>query len=170
VIPARAENWSALQEFVRREFDEVWEAEAQRAVKGTRSRAYIAVRGSRVVGFACHGVYRADWFGPLGVAKSERGRGTGERLLRRCLDDLAATGFAEAQIGWIGPEQFYSNAVGARCERSFALLNKARSRTTEAHLSRISALHPPTQASAAGDNASGAIADSSMWTPRRMRA
>jgi predicted N-acetyltransferase YhbS len=86
---------------------------------------FVARRDGRIVGFACHGVYRVDWFGPIGTDPHERGRGTGEALLRRCLDDLASAGLVAAEIGWIGPMGFYSRTVGATLGRRFAIVAKA---------------------------------------------
>ena len=85
---------------------------------------FVAVRGRQLVGFGCHGVNRRSWFGPLGTAPGERSGGIGEALLRRCLDDLAAAGVQQAEIGWIGPAGFYTRTVGARCDREFALFEK----------------------------------------------
>lgn len=123
---ASAADSAALDSFVRTRFTEVWAHEARLAVHRAKPTVFVAVQHGDVVGFACHGVYRAGWFGPLGVEGSQRGNGVGEALLRHCLDDLATAGLAEAQITWIGPARFYSNTVGARCERTFALLEKHR--------------------------------------------
>ena len=115
---------AALAAFVRERFDEVWRHEADLAVHRDVPTAFLAARDDRIVGFACHGVYRADWFGPIGVDPGERGTGSGEALLRACLDDLAAAGVPAAQIGWIGPQTFYERTVGARLGRRFAILDK----------------------------------------------
>ena len=117
-------DWSGLATFVREHFDEVWRHEVELALHREVPTAFLAVRDDRIVGFACHGVYRADWFGPIGVDPGERGTGSGEALLRACLDDLAAVGVGTAQIGWIGPRDFYERTVGARLGRRFAILAK----------------------------------------------
>lgn len=100
-----------------------WEAEALRALAHDAPRLHLAVRGAgghaRFVGFACHGVNRRAWFGPMGTEQSERGLGVGTVLLRRCLADQRAAGLREAQIGWTGPIQFYARAVGATLDRVF---------------------------------------------------
>lgn len=76
------------------------------------------------VGFACHGVNRADWFGPMGTGGELRGLGIGSVLLRRCLDDLRAAGHPTAQIGWVGPVGFYARTVDAYVERVFRIYRK----------------------------------------------
>jgi ribosomal protein S18 acetylase RimI-like enzyme len=126
VITRRAElaDWPGLEAFIERHFSEVWRYEAGRAVHRPKPTAFLALRAEVIVGFACHGVYRRDWFGPIGTDPDERGSGIGEALLRLCLDDLAERGIAQAQIGWIGPMSFYSRTVGARCGRQFVLLEK----------------------------------------------
>jgi mycothiol synthase len=120
---ATTDDATALVDFAR-DFSDAWADEAARAVHQHRSRAFLALRESRVVGFACHGVYRDGWFGPTGVDPAERGNGLGEALLRLCLDDLAAAGTEVAQISWIGPMAFYHRTVGARCRRVFLTLDK----------------------------------------------
>ncbi len=121
---ATTHDATALVGFAR-DFSDAWADEAARAVHRDRSRAFLALREGRVVGFACHGVYRDGWFGPTGVDPAERGKGLGEALLRLCLDDLAAAGTEVAQISWIGPMAFYHRTVGARCRRVFLTLEKA---------------------------------------------
>jgi mycothiol synthase len=85
---------------------------------GTPDAAYI--------GFACHGVNRADWFGPMGTNTDLRGLGIGSVLLRRCLDDLRTAGRPTAQIGWVGPVGFYARTVDAYIERVFRIYRKER--------------------------------------------
>jgi GNAT superfamily N-acetyltransferase len=77
------------------------------------------VRGDAYVGFACHGVNRAAWFGPMGTLPSEQRHGIGAVLLGRCLADIRRAGHASAQIAWTGPVRFYARAVGARIDRVF---------------------------------------------------
>jgi mycothiol synthase len=113
-----------LDAFVAQHFSPAWRREASLALDRPVPTAFVAVRDERLVGFACHGVYRSDWFGPLGTDPAQRSGGIGEALLRRCLDDLAAAGLEQAEISWIGPIGFYTRTVGARCDRQFALFEK----------------------------------------------
>jgi len=121
---AEPADWPALEMFVREKFTEVWCHEARLALHRETPTVFIARLDDRVAGFACYGVYRPDWFGPLGVDPESRGEGLGEALLLLCLDDLATAGVAAAQIGWIGPMSFYAKTVDARCGRVFAVLEK----------------------------------------------
>jgi predicted N-acetyltransferase YhbS len=121
---ATADDRPAVSAFVAGEFTDGWCAEAARAMDRELPTVFIALRGEAVVGFACHGVYRTDWFGPIGTAAAERGSGIGEALLRVCLDDLARAGVRRAQIAWVGPTAFYSRTVGARIGRQFVILEK----------------------------------------------
>jgi len=121
---AGAADWSELEGFVRSRFTEVWRHEAELALHRDAPTVFVACRDDRITGFACHGVYRPGWFGPLGVDPDCRGAGIGAALLLRCLDDLAATAVAIAQIAWIGPLAFYARTVDARCGRVFAVLEK----------------------------------------------
>lgn len=102
-----------------------WQQEAARAAAHSPPRCHVAVRAGTYVGFACHGVNRADWFGPMGTDESTRGKGIGGVLLSRCLADQKAAGFAESQIGWVGPIAFYARTVDAVIGRVFWLLGKS---------------------------------------------
>ena len=74
---------------------------------------FIALRDNAIVGFACHDVTCRNFFGPEGVAVSERGRGIGRALLLCALQAQRAQGYAYAIIGGVGPNAFYEKAVGA---------------------------------------------------------
>jgi GNAT superfamily N-acetyltransferase len=121
----RAEDLVPVRALVREYFPSPWEREMTVALSRPSPTAYIAHRAGRVVGFAAYAVYRPDLFGPIGTVPSERGTGIGRALLDACLDDMAAAGFAVAQIGWVGPAEFYEKAVGARIGRAFAILGRS---------------------------------------------
>ncbi|MGW2477107.1 GNAT family N-acetyltransferase [Streptomyces sp. NPDC001665] len=105
-----------------------WDGEAARSLAYDPPRAHVAVResadGPQYVGFACHGVNRLSWFGPMGTESSERGLGVGTVLLRRCLADQRSAGLDEAEIGWTAPIHFYARAVDARLGRVFWTYSK----------------------------------------------
>lgn len=122
---ASSSDWPALRDYVEREFSTGWRDEAARALHRPVPTVFVATRGKTIVGFACHGVYRPDWFGPIGTSASERGNGIGEALLRACLDDLAQAGVEPAQIAWVGPTAFYVRTVSARPGRRFVILAKS---------------------------------------------
>lgn len=108
-----------LDTFLAREFTATWRHEAAWALERPVPPVFVAYQDGRMAGFACHGVYRADWFGPIGTAEAARGLGIGRILLLRCLADLRAAGRTEADIAWIGPARFYARTVGARPGRRF---------------------------------------------------
>ncbi|WP_055589400.1 GNAT family N-acetyltransferase [Streptacidiphilus griseoplanus] len=105
-----------------------WQQEAALALTCDPVGCHVAVRGegdqAEYVGFACHGVNRRTWFGPMGTEESLRGQGVGAVLLRRCLADQRAAGLSRAEIGWTGPLRFYARAVGASLDRVFWLYRK----------------------------------------------
>lgn len=96
-----------------------WPAEAAAAMAGTPSTCHVASNETGYIGFACHGVNRAGWFGPMGTLEEFRRQGIGKVLLLRCLADIAAAGHATAQISWAGPVRYYSRAVAARVDRVY---------------------------------------------------
>jgi mycothiol synthase len=108
-----------------------WRDEAFATLERDGAGCHIAVLrdgapDAAYVGFACHGVNRADWFGPMGTDGELRGLDIGSVLLRRCLDDLRAAGHPTAQIGWVGPIGFYARTVDAYIERVFRIYRKER--------------------------------------------
>jgi mycothiol synthase len=101
-----------------------WPGEVARSLDRDPPGCYVAERDGAYLAFACHGVNRRGWFGPMGTMDAERRRGIGAVLLKRCLADIRADGLHSAQIGWTGPVQFYERAVGARPDRMFWLYRK----------------------------------------------
>ncbi len=101
------------------EFGGTWAQEADISLGRDPVAVHLALRGGRVVGFACHATSRHGWFGPIGVSATERLGGVGAVLLRRCLVDVRAEGRAHAQVCWVGPVRFYARAVGAYVDRTF---------------------------------------------------
>ncbi|HEY2792737.1 MAG TPA: GNAT family N-acetyltransferase [Micromonosporaceae bacterium] len=108
-----------------RAFGGTWHIELALAAAADPSRVHVALRGEQYVGFACHGVNRRGWFGPMGTDTSERGSGIGTVLLRRCLDDMREAGLTVADIGWVGPYQFYWHSVGATLTKTYWIFEKA---------------------------------------------
>ncbi|MBK9116267.1 MAG: GNAT family N-acetyltransferase [Betaproteobacteria bacterium] len=88
-------------------------AEVEAAFARPPVTCFVALRGDRLAGFACHDVTCRNFFGPEGVAAAERGRGIGRALLLSALHAQRAQGYAYAVIGGVGPAAFYAKAVGA---------------------------------------------------------
>ena len=115
VVVRRAQTWEAtpVREFVARNFDVAWADEIAVGYARQPVSIYLAAREGRVVGFAAYECTRRAFFGPTGVAESERGRGVGRALLLACLWGLRELGYAYGVIGGVGPVAFYERAVGA---------------------------------------------------------
>ena len=74
---------------------------------------FIAVRGQKILGFACYDATARNFFGHEAVVEDERGRGLGRALLLAALHALREQGYAYAIIGGVGPAEFYERCVGA---------------------------------------------------------
>jgi predicted N-acetyltransferase YhbS len=102
-----------VQRWVRENFSEYWVSEVTAAMAHQPPSCLIAVADGELVGFACHDATARGFFGPTGVAESQRGKGIGLALLYHTLAAMKAQGYAYAIIGAVGPSEFYANAVGA---------------------------------------------------------
>lgn len=116
---AEADDVARLRPVIAAEFGGHWAAEIT-----TAQAVHIATRDGRPIAFAAWGCTRPSWFGPMGTLPEAKGLGIGSVLLKRCLLDQSKAGYAQAQIGWVGPVPFYAQAVGARIERVFFLYSK----------------------------------------------
>jgi predicted N-acetyltransferase YhbS len=116
VVVRRAQPWelSQVREFVAENFKQSWADEITGGLVRQPVTVFVALREGRLVGFAAYECTRKDFFGPTGVAESERGRGVGRALLIASLWGLRELGYAYAVIGGVGPAEFYERAVGAR--------------------------------------------------------
>ncbi len=121
----RPEDEHALRTWCDEEFGGTWGQEAAMALRKSPPTLHVAVRDGAYLGFAGHGMQRADMFGPMGTAEAARGHGIGAVLLRRCLADQRDAGITVAEIGWVGPARFYSKTVGARLGRVFWAFEKS---------------------------------------------
>ena len=105
---------SAILRFIAENFSQNWADEAATALAQSPPGCYIAVREKRIVGFACWDATAKGFFGPIGVAKDQRGSGIGEVLLLRCLHSMREAGYAYAVIGWVDEAAaFYRKTVNA---------------------------------------------------------
>ncbi|HMO25613.1 MAG TPA: GNAT family N-acetyltransferase [Tepidisphaeraceae bacterium] len=111
----RANPWelSATRAFIEKHFTVGWADEAAVGFAHQPITTYLAIRNGTIVGFASYEGTRRGFFGPTGVAESERGQGAGRALLLACLHGLADLGYAYGIIGGAGPVEFYEKACGA---------------------------------------------------------
>src|SRR5215212_2896036 len=116
VVVRRAQPWELTQvrEFVAENFQQSWADEISGGLVRQPVTVFVALREGRLIGFAAYECTRKNFFGPTGVAESERGRGVGRALLLASLWGLRELGYAYAIIGGVGPAEFYERAVGAR--------------------------------------------------------
>jgi GNAT superfamily N-acetyltransferase len=92
---------------------DAWASETDVAISNRPISCFIALKKKKLIGFACYDTSALGFFGPTGVLKSQRGKGTGKALLMACLLDMKLKGYGYAIIGFIGPGEFYRKAVGA---------------------------------------------------------
>jgi predicted N-acetyltransferase YhbS len=110
---AMPHEMTPVREFVLENFEPGWADEIAVGYANKPVSVYIAIRDGRVVGFGAYECTRRGFFGPTGVAESERGQGVGRALLLACLWGLREMGYAYGIIGGAGPTEFYERAVGA---------------------------------------------------------
>lgn len=74
---------------------------------------YIALQGSKILGYACYNATAPDFFGPTMVLEAHQGGGIGKMLLLKSLGALKEQGYAYGIIGGVGPVEYYQKCVGA---------------------------------------------------------
>jgi GNAT superfamily N-acetyltransferase len=102
-----------VREFIDKNFSLAWADEISVGFANKPVSVYIATREGRVIGFAGYECTRKAFFGPTGVAETERGRGVGKALLIASLWGLKELGYVYGIIGGAGPVEFYQETVGA---------------------------------------------------------
>jgi len=110
--PIGPEN-QLIIDWVRDTFNAGWASEAAVALHTHPVSCFIALKEGDIIGFACYDATALGFFGPTGVAESERGKGTGAALLMACLLDMKLKGYGYAVIGGAGPVDFYRKVAGA---------------------------------------------------------
>src|ERR1700752_1712627 len=84
---------TAVRAFIEQNFSIAWADEISVGFASKPVTVYIATRESRVIGFAGYECTRKAFFGPTGVAQSERGSGIGKALLIAALWGLRELGY-----------------------------------------------------------------------------
>ena len=103
----------AIVEWAEKKFSRSWASECDVALSAQPVTCFIAVREKQVIGFACYDATLKGFFGPIGVDESVKKKGLGKALLIRTLEAMRDAGYGYAAIGWAGPVEFFSKAVGA---------------------------------------------------------
>ena len=104
---------SRVREFATKHFAVSWADEISVGFANKPTSVLIALREGEVVGFGAYECTHRGFFGPTGVAESERGSGIGKALLFASLWGLRDMGYAYAVVGAAGPVDFYAKTVGA---------------------------------------------------------
>jgi GNAT superfamily N-acetyltransferase len=90
-----------------------WASETDVALSNRPATCFVAVKEAKIIGFACYDATALGFFGPIGVEKSHRKKGTGTALMTACLLDMKLKGYGYAIAGAVKDTNFYKNAVGA---------------------------------------------------------
>ena len=110
-----------------------WASETDAALCNTPATCFVAVKDANIIGFACYDATALGFFGPIGVDKSHRKKGTGKALMIACLLDMKLKGYGYAVVGAVKDTDYYKNAVGAiEIPDSSPGIYKTRIRNTEA--------------------------------------
>ena len=111
---ALACNKAQIMEFIRERWGDGWCGEAEKALLQQTPKLFIATEKGNIIGFACFDSTARDYFGPIGVDESCRGRKIGEALLLRTLHAMRDYGYGYAIIGDVGDAHgFYEKIAGA---------------------------------------------------------
>lgn len=110
---AQPHEITIVRDFVQAHFDAGWADEISVGYSNKPVSVFIAIRDKRIVGFAAYECTRRSFFGPMGVAASERGGGVGSALLLASLWGLREMGYVYGIIGGAGPTEFYERMVNA---------------------------------------------------------
>jgi len=121
VLPS---EWPAFLRWMEATWDDPWGEEVSTTLRREPVSCFVATRDGEYLGFAAYDTNRRGWFGPMGSRPEARGTGIGSALLKLCLKDYVDRGDSTCEIGWVGPFDFYTNAVGAVPGRRFLRLRK----------------------------------------------
>jgi len=113
-------NRQQVLTFIEHHFGKIWRFEASRGV------LFFTQRDGAITGFAAHEANNRGlgFFGPTGVAESERGKGLGTKLLLACLADARRLGHQRVVIPWTDAAGFYAKACGARVADRFVVMRR----------------------------------------------
>ena len=99
--------------WIRKRFSESWTVQMDVAFCRFPITAFIATRNNKIIAFSAYHLPIKNFFGPIGVDETARGKGIGKALLIASLTAMREEGYGCAIIGGVGPAEFYAKAVGA---------------------------------------------------------
>lgn len=102
-----------LVDWVKENFGDPWASETDAATSNVPVTCFVAVKDKQFIGFSCYDATALGFFGPIGVAQSARGKGTGKALLLASLLDMKLKGYGYAIIGSTNHQKFYQDCAGA---------------------------------------------------------
>lgn len=103
-----------LVQWVSDNFGLAWASETEAAFGNSPRSCFVAIKQAALVGFACFDATALGFFGPVGVDRLHRKKGTGTALLMACLLDMKLKGYGYAVIGAVKETGFYKDSVGAQ--------------------------------------------------------
>jgi len=103
----------AIIAWVADQFGAGWASETDVALCNRPATCLVAVKDANIVGFACYDATALGFFGPIGIVKSYRNKGTGRALMAACLLDMKLKGYGYAIVGSVQDPAYYKKAVGA---------------------------------------------------------
>jgi GNAT superfamily N-acetyltransferase len=110
--PIGPEN-DVILNWVSTHFGAGWASETDAAISNKPKSCFVAVKKNAIIGFACYDATALGFFGPIGVEKAHRKKGTGTALMTACLLDMQLKGYGYAIIGAVENPAYYQKAVGA---------------------------------------------------------
>ena len=110
--PSGPENHVILN-WVSTQFGAGWASETAAAISNRPRTCFVAVKKNAIIGFACYDATALGFFGPIGVEKAHRRKGTGTALMTACLLDMKLKGYGYAIVGAVENPAYYQKAVGA---------------------------------------------------------
>ncbi len=103
-----------IVQWVSDNFSSAWAGETDAAFANRPRSCFVAIKQALIVGFACYDATALGFFGPIGVDRRHRRKGTGTALLMACLLDMKLKGYGYAIVGAVKDTDFYINTVGAQ--------------------------------------------------------
>ena len=85
--------------FVKDNFNDNFVDECKASLNNNPITCYIAEKDKEIIGFISFEATAKDFVGPMGIKKSERGKGIGKLLMFHCLYSMKEMGYAYAIIG-----------------------------------------------------------------------